>query len=400
MAAQQRTLFGLITAQVCLHASLAGVRMAAPLWVLRSGGGEVLLGPVVALFALAPVALALPAGRLADRRGYHVPLRLAVALTVGGALIAAGATFLLNASYPVLCLAAVLSGAGGNIGMIAIQRTAGRAAAHDPTALRQVFSWLGIAPSLSNVVGPLIAGVLIDRAGFRSAFGFLSLLPLCSLACARMVPREVPPRAPVAAARKAAWELLSAPMLRRVLLVSWFMSASWDVHSFVVPVLGSQRGLSASAIGAVIGTFALAVTLVRLLIPILAHRLSEGSVLTGAMMVAASAFAIYPWAGSLWTMGACASVLGLALGASQPMVMAMLHQITPSHRHGQAIALRSMASNLSSALMPLAFGVLGTTLGASGLLWSMGLVVGSGAFVARAIHSGGSEASMQAASKV
>jgi MFS family permease len=386
--AQRRTLLGLITAQVCLHASLAGVRMATPLWVLRSGGSEVMLGPVVGLFALAPVALALPAGHLADRRGYHVPLRLAVGLTIAGALVAAGATFLKAASYPALCLAAVLSGSGGNIGMIAIQRTAGRAAAHDPTALRQVFSWLGIAPSLSNVLGPLIAGVLIDHAGFRSAFGFLSLLPVCSLVCARMVPREVPTRPAIAPVRKAAWELLSAPMLRRVLLVSWFMSASWDVHSFVVPVLGNQRGLSASAIGAVIGTFALAVTLVRLLIPLLAHRLSEGQVLTGAMTVAASAFAVYPWAGSVWTMAACASVLGLALGASQPMVMAMLHQITPAHRHGQAIALRSMASNISSAVMPLAFGALGTTLGATGLLWAMGILVGTGAFQARAIHAG------------
>ena len=400
MSAQQRTLFGLITAQVCLHASLAGVRMAAPLWVLRSGGSEVLLGPVVGLFALAPVALALPAGHLADRRGYHVTLRLAVSLTIGGALIASCATFFPPLSYPALCLAAMLYGAGGIIGMIAIQRTAGRAAAHDPAALRRVFSWLGIAPSLSNVVGPLIAGVLIDYAGFRSAFAFLSLLPMCSLTCARMVPREVPPRAPQRAARTAVWELLSAPMLRRILFVSWFMSVSWDVHSFVVPVLGNHRGLSASAIGSVIGTFALAVTAVRLLIPLLAHRLREDHVLTGAMLLAACAFAVYPWAGSAWTMAACASVLGLALGASQPMVMAMLHQITPAHRHGQAIALRSMASNLSSALMPLAFGVLGTTLGASGLFWLMGVLVGTGAFVARTIHAEHGESPLAATSDV
>ncbi|MET0343132.1 MAG: MFS transporter [Polyangiales bacterium] len=380
----QRVLFGLITAQVCLHASMAGLRMAAPLRILREGGAEVALGPIVALFALAPVALALPAGRLADKRGYHLPLRLAVLLTTVGALLAVLSTLHARAHFPALCLAAMLSGAGANLGMITIQRSAGRAS-HDPAALRSMFSWLGIAPSLSNVVGPLLAGVLIDRAGFRVAFAFLAVLPLASLACARLVPREPPAAADVRRSRKAAWQLLTAPMLRKLLLVNWFMSASWDVHSFVVPILGDQRGLSASAIGAVLGTFAFAVTAVRLMIPLLAHRLGEAQVLTCAMAVVASVFVVYPWASSVWTMSACASVLGLALGVSNPMVMATLHQITPAHRHGQAIALRSMALNFSSAVMPLGFGVLGTALGANGLFWIMGALVGTGALVARSL---------------
>jgi MFS family permease len=108
-------------------------------------------------------------------------------------------------------------------------------------------------------------------------------------------------------------------------------------------------------------------------------------VMSFAMAVVASVFAVYPWASSVWTMAACASVLGLALGVSNPMVMATLHQITPAHRHGQAIALRSMALNFSSAVMPLGFGVLGTALGASGLFWIMALLLGTGSLVARSI---------------
>ncbi len=384
-------LFGLIAGQVCLHASMAGVRMAAPLSVLRAGGAEAAIGPLLTLFALAPVALALPAGRLADRRGYHLPLRLAVALTVAGGLAAAASTLwpapapgrIETEHYLCLCLAAVLSGAGGSMGMIAIQRSAGRAAS-DPTALRQVFSWLGVAPSFSNVVGPMAAGVLIDRVGFWAAFVSLAVLPLVSLAFARLVPGEARP-AHVDAPRRAAWDLIASPLLRRVLLVNWFMSASWDVHTFLIPVLGHERGMSASAIGSLLGVFALAVTAVRLVIPFLAHRLSEVHVLVGAMAIVATVFAIYPWAHSLWAMGACACVLGFALGSSQPMVMTKLHQITPPQRHGEAIALRSMALNLSSAVLPLGFAVVGAAFGAAGLFWTMAAVVASGTFVARAL---------------
>ena len=85
-------------------------------------------------------------------------------------------------------------------------------------------------------------------------------------------------------------------------------------------------------------------------------------------------------------MGGCAVLLGFALGAVQPMVMTTLHQITPAARHGEAIALRSMAINLSSAVMPLVFGLAGAALGASALFWLMGAAVGGGSVAARHIE--------------
>ena len=57
------------------------------------------------------------------------------------------------------------------------------------------------------------------------------------------------------------------------------------MHAFLVPVLGHERGFSASTIGLVLGVFALAVAAVRLVIPLLAHRLREGQVLAGAMLL-------------------------------------------------------------------------------------------------------------------
>lgn len=378
-------LVGLIAGQVSLHASMAGLRMAAPLQTLRAGSAEFTVGPLLSLFSLAPIVLALPAGRLADRRGYHLPVRIAAVLVVLGASCATlSATQRGALQYGLLCVAALLVGAGSNMGLITIQRTAGRTA-KDPVALKRVFSWLGLAPSLSNFLGPLIAGVLIDHAGFGTAFAALALLPLLSLASARLVPHEAPGTRGPERKGGAARDLLAAPMMRRLLLVNWFMSSSWDVHGFVVPVLGHERGLSASAIGSVLGAFALAVTSVRLLLPLLAHRLSETQVLSYAMTLAASVFLLYPWASSVWTMGACASLLGLALGASQPMIMTALHRITPPERQGQALALRSIAINLSSAVMPLGFGALGAAFGASGLFWMMGTLVGAGTFAARSL---------------
>ena len=377
-----RTLVALIIGQIGLHSCMAGVRMAAPLLALREGRTEWAVGVLMGLFAAAPIALALLAGRLADRHGYHRPMRIAVGLTIGGGLLAVASTALGTFAFAVLCVAAVLTGAGANFGLIAIQRTAGRTA-RDATELKRVFSWLGLAPALSNVVGPVLAGSLIDFGGFRMAFLALVLLPLGGLRWARQVPREAPRASGDAMRGGGSWELLRSPELRRLLFVNWLLSSSWDVHAFVVPILGHERGFSASAIGLVLGLFAGAVALIRLAIPALAHRLREAEVLVVAMACTAAVFAIYPLVRTPWAMGTCAVVLGFALGAVQPMIMATLHQITPHQRHGEAIALRSMTINVSSALMPLAFGLGGAALGASALFWVMGVVVGVGIVPAR-----------------
>ena len=383
-----RALFALIAGQVALHASMAGVRMAAPLAALREGHAAWAVGVLLGLFAAAPIALALKAGRLADRYGYHLPMRLAVGLTTGGALCAVLSTYAGNAGFAVLCVAAVLTGAGANFGLIAIQRAAGRMA-HDPTELKRIFSWLGLAPALANVVGPVVAGTLIDVGGFRLAFFALALLPLASLAWARLVPQEPPVPSVPRAMRPSSWGLLRAPGFTRLLLVNWLLSSSWDVHSFLVPILGHERGFSASAIGLILGVFATAVAGVRLAIPLLAHRLKESHVLVSAMLGAAAVFAVYPLAREAWVMGMCAVVLGLCLGSVQPMIMTTLHQITPSARHGEAIALRSMAINFSSAVMPLAFGIVGAALGAATLFWVMGAAVAAGSMAARRVGAAG-----------
>jgi MFS family permease len=373
-----RPLLALILGQISLHSCMAGVRMAAPLQALAQGRSEWSVGVLMALFALGPILLALPAGRMADRHGYHRPLHLAVGMSVAGGMLAA-----LSSHYLAICAAALLTGAGANVGLITIQRAAGRVVS-DHTARIRVFSWLGLAPALANLVGPLAAGALIDLAGFRAAFTLLMLMPLAALGSSRLVPRETPPRTADDGSRpRTAWDLLRVPGMRRLLLVNWLLAASWDLHTFVLPILGHQRGLSASAIGTIFGVFALSVAGVRLLIPVIAHRLTASQVLVGSMLWVAAVLAVYPLVHSAWAMGLCASLLGLALGSVQPMVMSTLHHLTPDSRHGEAIALRSMVINGSSTAMPLLFGLLGTAVGASTLFWVMGAATAAGGAAAR-----------------
>lgn len=376
-------LLALVVGQIGLHATMAGIRMAAPLQALREGYSAWSVGVLMALYAAAPVLLSLRAGRMADRHGYHRPVRIAIALAVVGALVAVASTFAGSGlHFALLCLSAVFVGSGANMGLIVIQRTAGLAA-HDSTQRMRMFSWLGIAPALSNVIGPVTAGFLIDAGGFRAAYAVLLALPLLTLWCARQVPVEAPAAQARPPGASGSWGLLAAPGLKRLLCVNWVMSAGWDVHAFAVPILGFERGFSATTIGLILGTFTLAVTAVRLLIPLWAHRMHQVVVLRAAMLGTAAVFALYPLAQTPWLMGGCAALLGLTLGSVQPMIMSTLHQLTPDGRHGEAIAFRSMVMNASSTAMPLIFGATGAALGAASLFWLVGGAVAAGSWVAR-----------------
>ena len=371
-------LLRLILAQVCIHGTMTGMRMATPLLALKEGYSAAAVGMLLALFALTQVFLSLPAGRYADRHGLKRPLIISVAAACSGAGVA-----VLFPIYPVLCLSALLTGGAAGMALIALQRHVGRMA-HNKDELRKVFSWLAIGPAISNFFGPFAAGLLIDYAGgeaasttgFRAAFLLLTLMPLAAWFWARTV-QELPALQTESANQKAtAWDLVQNRGFRRLLLLNWALSSCWDVHTFVVPILGHERGLPASVIGSILGAFAIAAAVIRMLMPIITRHMAESQVVLGAMVAACALFIAYPFMPGAWTMGACSVLLGVVLGSVQPMVMSMIHQITPPERHGEALGLRMMAINGSSVLMPVLFGSLGTVVGVSALFWAVGALVG------------------------
>ncbi len=377
----------LIFGQIALHAAMAGQRMAAPLQALQAGHDAWSVGLLLAVFALFPVITAMATGRYADRHGYHRPVRLAIALTVLGTALAVAACWLPGWwRFGLLCAGAACSGVGTNVGLIAIQRSAGLMVS-DSTERLRVFSWLGMAPAMANVVGPVLVGLVIDAAGYAWAYGVMMCLPLGSLWFMRSVPAGTArPTGNQVQPATSSWELFNTPGMKRLLCVNWLLSASWDVHSFAVPVLGHSRGYNASTIGLVLGVFTLSVTLVRFVVPMLAHRLEEVTVLRSAMVCTGLVFVAYPFASNPWWMGLCAALLGVGLGAVQPMIMSTLYHLTPTHSHGAALAFRSMAMNTSSSIMPLAFGLAGTALGPAVVFWAMAAAVGGGNWIARGLR--------------
>ena len=278
------------------------------------------VGGLLSLFALTQVFIAVPAGRYTDRVGLRRPVAWSVAIATAGASLS-----VLWPIFPMLCLSALATGGATGLTVIALQRHVGRLAS-DPQELKQAFSWLSIGPAISNFLGPVLAGLLIDHAGaqpadvwgFRAAFALMAVLPLLGWSIIRRVHEHAPGKAPSEQGERRAFDLLREPLMRRLLAVNWLLSSCWDVHTFVVPVLGHERDFSASVIGTILGAFAVAAAFIRVCLPWLSRHVHEHQIVSGAMAATAGSAALSTAMPSGWTLS---TITRLSTDRSSRVVM-------------------------------------------------------------------------------
>jgi len=160
-------------------------------------------------------------------------------------------------------------------------------------------------------------------------------------------------------------------------------SMAWELFSFMTPIYGSRIGLSASVIGVVMASFAVATFSVRLALPFLTRRITAWRLLNIALLGSGVTYLLFPLVTNVAMLMALAFVLGIGLGGSQPMVMALLHDAVPEGRTGEAVGLRATVVTTSQTTMPLLFGALGSTLGVAPAFWAVAIALAAGSRVAR-----------------
>jgi len=385
---QSGVLIRLVLSQIFIYGTMAGARMSGPLLVLRDGHGAFISGLLVSCFALAPALLTVAAGRFAERHGLHKPVALCVLMAVIGMALAIAAP-----QVWVLCLSGALAGAATNAASVTLLRHASRSVT-DPLDLKKAYAWLSIGPALSSFMGPFFAGLMIDHAGttpgddggYRSAYLMLAAFAVVSWLLLRSLP-EAPRAAQADANQGNFFDLLKTPGLLKLLFVNWCIAASWDVHNVIVPVLGHERGYSAAVIGSILGGLALAATSVRIIMPLFAARIREHVMITLALVTSAIMFALYPFTNSAQTMGLASIMLGFTVGAVQPLVVVLMHNIAPEGRQAEALGLRLAAINASNVLTPILCGTLGVAIGVSAVFWLASAALASGVRPAWSLRS-------------
>lgn len=359
------------------HVGFAAGRFNLTLQAVALDASPAAIGLVMSLLMVVPMFLAVHIGRWSDTIGHRLPAGSGLLMGGVGAAIAAWWP-----SIPTLCVASVMIGTGYMLAHVAVNNAVGQRTA--PRDLTRAFSWLAMGFSLSGLLGPLLSGLAIDHLGYTSAFTFAAVCSLISLYVLMAMPPGPSPQRQVAEGRRSVGDLLSHPPLRAVFVVSGLLSMGWDLFSFLVPLYGARSGLSATAIGVLMGAFGVGSFVIRFFLPRLSAGPGQWLTLRWALFITAAGYLLFPFAKTLPLMLPAAFVLGLALGCGQPMSMNLLHVTAPAGRVGEAVGVRSTLTSASQTVLPLVFGALGSALGVGVMFWLSALVLaGGGVFAGR-----------------
>lgn len=350
----------------------SGSRVAVSLHALELTANQFAIGVVIALYSLCPMLLAIVIGRFADRTPPRLPVML------GSAAMTAALTlpFLFH-GLGVLCVTAFVLGLAHQVFSIPLEAIVGGIDGAKNRARNYAFITMGW--SAANFFGPLIAGFAIDYLGHLQVYLVLAALTAGPIAILllnpNLLPRTAAPHAG-SAARGSVLDLWRMPPVRMTIIAAGVVGSAQDLFQFYLPIYGHSIGLSASAIGTILGLVFCAAFVIRGILPFLVRKLKEPTILICAMFIAAVAYSLLPLFGSPYALGAVAFLLGLGVGCAQPMTMSLLYVLTPEGRIAESFGLQKTVRNATHLVVPIIFGSVGAAFGVTTVFLSNTVILG------------------------
>lgn len=335
----------------------------APLFSAALGAPPAAIGVVISAAFLFPFFLAIPVGSAVDGIGPK-PM-----LLVGTTLLAAAPWLVV--AFPTLwalIVLQVLAGLGQLVAVVAAQSLV--AAQGEGRDRERNFGWYGAFVSAGQLVGPVLAGVLVDLVSFRAAFGVAGLVAVIGT-IAFAVLRTPPHRANAPRSRRRAFvpprELLALTRLPTVQISLWVSATVMIVliaHGSFLPAYLDTLAVPASVIGVVLSARSLASIVVR---PFMARSIAlfGGRLRSFLITVTGSAVGIAAIAtsGNFVMLMAASVLLGLSIGISQPLTMVGVVEEVDLGGHGVAFGLRITVNRAVQFLAPLLLGLVAQVAG-------------------------------------
>lgn len=329
------------------------VKAFVPLFAATLGASLGDIGLITAATALTPMLLAVPVGLVSDRHGIRAVFFFGSLLSVIAYL-----ALWLWPSLSVVLAAQVLAGTGQLMIMLGGQaRVAGLAERNEA---EKHFSLYTLVASAGQILGPIVAGLLIGFSGYPTLFlcaaalGVLSCLVTLTVPSIAGKPLVAPERV---SGRRQAVEQLRTRSMRVAILISCLMSVPEMLRISFLPIyLQDVAGLSVQELSWVLSLFSGAGLAARLLMPTLVRTWGRHTLMTVVGLVVVGSLLVVPLSSSVVLLAFLTAMLGLAFGTGRPLSMALVASSAPPHQFGMAVGLRLTGNRLADFLVPIAFG--------------------------------------------
>ncbi|MDH5256294.1 MAG: MFS transporter [Gammaproteobacteria bacterium] len=347
-------------------------RVVLTLFALELGAPAYAVGLIGGLLYLFPLLLSWPIGALADRYGSR-------GLLIFGTVCGAASLMLpyFVPTLPALYVAASLNGLGLAFFHVTMQNLIGTLSRPEERARN--FSNFSLAGSITNFVGPLVAGVAIDSAGHAVACLVTAAQPVIGVVLLLIWGRRYPPGNPNAVHGPGVLVALKDTGIWRMLAVGGLVQLGQDLFQFYLPIYGHSIGLSASAIGAILASSAVAAFVVRMFLAYLVKRFPAETLLAWVFLAGTVGFALAPFFTHVTVLMGIAFLFGLGMGMGVPLTVILMFARSAEGRSGQTLGVRLTVNNFVRMSGPVVFGAIATALGLAPVFWiSAAMMAGGG----------------------
>ena len=361
------------------HGAQQGSRVLLSLYLLDFGARPLTVGLLAGLYSLCPMLTAMHIGRLVDRIGARGPL-------VFGSLVAGAGLLLAYAlpGIPAILAAGALFGVGVATFSVCLQNLVGLLS--DAETRARNFANYSLANSTAAFLGPLVAGLAIDHAGFGLAcvlFALLTFAPAAILLPMRRQGLHGGSPGPAATQGRLS-DLLAGAGMRRALATVTLQQACDNLFQIYMPVYAHFVGLSATAVGGVMSMCEAAAFITRALLPRLLKRFGETGLLARAFCIGMATMLLTPFCSSAMTLGLMSFLFGLGMGSSGPVVTMLMFANSPPGRSGESMGLKVTVGHGVKSIGPVICGSLAGAFGLAAVFWLNSLMLAGGGVLNRA----------------
>ena len=337
------------------------------------------IGMITACYSIAPLIIAIFAGRYIDRYGERIPILLG---SLG--LFASLCLPYFYPSVPILFLSQLILGGSQLLAILAIQNGVAKSATNkDRDRSIGTFS---LFSSAGMLLGPIIGGYSTEHFGFQLSFMILAFVPFVAMVLSFFISKS-PGSISVLNKQKSTGmkELFRIPGLSRAVIVSMIILSALDIFYVYFPLYAQSIGLNFSQIGLLLGAQAGSNVLVRIFMPRLVDRFGRVTVLWIFMMIGAVSYGMIPFFQEFTFLFTVSFLLGAGLGITQPLTIVLSYNLSPPGQTGEVLGIRLAANRLGQTIIPFIFANLSSLTGLGAIFFIKAIVLAAGALTARGI---------------
>lgn len=374
-----RLLFAILSTAFVEQAVITIVRITTTYRALELDLSVIWIGIITAVYAVLPIGIGVPVGRFIDR-GYD-----AATTWIGGGLLVVGcAGFVLLPSLAGILVATAIIGTAHLLFVVSQQIQCTRCGT-GPGAMERAIGSYMVANAAGQGVGPFIVGVAGGAASVpptQYLFAWGAGGAVLTLACAFLTRSTGAHKLPPERAKPPLRDLLFAPGLTAIILVSIVTVVAQDLIVVYLPLLGADRGMSVDAVGTLLAIRAFASMLSRLMFARLHAVFGRIRLTVISTFVSAGAYALLALPLPLWLMYSAIALAGFALSIAITASIAGVLAIASGGAIGTANSLRTMANRIGQFIIPILASFIAAAIGTGSIFVMIGIsLAASGAAV-------------------